>query len=189
MLTSLPFLMSRDFWWIVSHICVIMLLGCQLAEVPCWHAGSWCWRSPGKLRKPGMLEFYVMLSVSSYLQQIKLMNFMVCVVTASRWSYDDAYCWTWNNCCCSDMVCFFVSPGTQMLHRILQVIKFLLEYVWSYCGVMQSSTKMRKAQAEVDSVLSNGAITVESLKKLEYVTCTIILNSTSIDSYFPFLEG
>jgi hypothetical protein len=29
---------------------------------------------------------------------------------------------------------------------------------------------MRKAQAEVDSVLSNGAITVESLKKLEYVT-------------------
>ena len=35
---------------------------------------------------------------------------------------------------------------------------------------MQSPTKMRKAQAEVDSVLSNGTITVESLKKLEYVT-------------------
>jgi len=41
---------------------------------------------------------------------------------------------------------------------------------------------MRKAQAEVDSVLSNGAITVESLKKLEYVAYTIILNS------FPLLN-
>lgn len=42
---------------------------------------------------------------------------------------------------------------------------------------------MRKAQAEVDSVLSNGPITAESLNKLEYVTCTIILNSISIDSF------
>jgi len=84
---------------------------------------------------------------------------------------------------------FLLAQVRRCYHRILQVIKFLLEYVWSYCDVMQSPTKMRKAQAEVDSVLSNGAITVESLKKLEYVTCTIILNSTSIDSYFPFLEG
>lgn len=55
--------------------------------------------------------------------------------------------------------------------------------MWSYCSVTQSPTKMRKAQAEVDSVLSNGAITVESLKKLEYVTCTIIFYSSRIDSF------
>ncbi|OEL27883.1 Cytochrome P450 97B2, chloroplastic [Dichanthelium oligosanthes] len=41
---------------------------------------------------------------------------------------------------------------------------------WSVFLLAQSPSKMRKAQAEVDSVLSNGAITVESLKKLEYVT-------------------
>lgn len=35
---------------------------------------------------------------------------------------------------------------------------------------MQNPAKMRKAQAEVDSVLSNGAMTVDQLKKLEYVT-------------------
>jgi hypothetical protein len=29
---------------------------------------------------------------------------------------------------------------------------------------------MRKAQEEVDSVLSSGAITVENLKKMEYAT-------------------
>ena len=51
-----------------------------------------------------------------------------------------------------------------------QVIKFGFNIIWLYCIVMQSPTKMRKAQAEVDSVLSNGTITVESLKKLEYVT-------------------
>jgi hypothetical protein len=44
---------------------------------------------------------------------------------------------------------------------------------------------MRKAQAEVDSVLSNGAITVESLKKLEYITSVIII-STSIYSIYHF---
>ncbi|KAG2648837.1 cytochrome P450 97B2, chloroplastic-like isoform X2 [Panicum virgatum] len=45
---------------------------------------------------------------------------------------------------------------------------------WSVFLLAQSPTKMRKAQAEVDSVLSNGAITVESLKKLEYIKLIIL---------------
>ena len=49
--------------------------------------------------------------------------------------------------------------------------------MWSYRTVMQNPTKMSKAQAEIDSVLSNGAITVECLKKMEYViNVTILLN-------------
>jgi len=45
---------------------------------------------------------------------------------------------------------------------------------WSVFLLAQSPTKMRKAQAEVDSVLSNGTITVESLKKLEYIKLIIL---------------
>ncbi|RLN07599.1 cytochrome P450 97B2, chloroplastic [Panicum miliaceum] len=45
---------------------------------------------------------------------------------------------------------------------------------WSVFLLAQSPTKMRKAHAEVDSVLSNGAITVESLKKLEYIKLIIL---------------
>lgn len=45
---------------------------------------------------------------------------------------------------------------------------------WSVFLLAQSPTRMRKAQAEVDSVLSNGAITVESLKKLEYIKLIIL---------------
>lgn len=36
--------------------------------------------------------------------------------------------------------------------------------------MVQNPSKMRKAQAEVDSVLSNETINVDQLKKLEYVT-------------------
>nr|CAB3445772.1 unnamed protein product [Digitaria exilis] len=45
---------------------------------------------------------------------------------------------------------------------------------WSVFLLAQSPTKMRKAQAEVDSVLSNGAITVDTLKKLEYIKLIIL---------------
>lgn len=40
--------------------------------------------------------------------------------------------------------------------------------------LIQNPTKMRKAQAEIDSVLIDGAITAEKLKKLEYVTYATI---------------
>lgn len=66
---------------------------------------------------------------------------------------------------------FLLAQVHKCYYRMLQVINFFLNIIRSYCAVMQSPTKMRKAQAEVDSVLSNEAITVESLKKLEYVTC------------------
>ncbi|XP_062223957.1 cytochrome P450 97B2, chloroplastic-like [Phragmites australis] len=45
---------------------------------------------------------------------------------------------------------------------------------WSIFLLAQNPTKMRKAQAEVDSVLSNGAITVERLKKMEYIKSIIV---------------
>ncbi|TVU32783.1 hypothetical protein EJB05_24539, partial [Eragrostis curvula] len=45
---------------------------------------------------------------------------------------------------------------------------------WSIFLLAQNPTKMRKAQAEVDSVLSNKAITVEDLKKLEYIKSIIV---------------
>lgn len=40
----------------------------------------------------------------------------------------------------------------------------------SYSNMVQNPSKMRKAHAEVDSVLSNETINVDQLKKLEYVT-------------------
>ncbi|KAF0909120.1 hypothetical protein E2562_031625 [Oryza meyeriana var. granulata] len=45
---------------------------------------------------------------------------------------------------------------------------------WSVFLLAQDPTKMRKAQAEVDSVLSNGTITVNQLKKLEYIRLIIV---------------
>ncbi|KAK3152251.1 hypothetical protein QOZ80_2BG0156410 [Eleusine coracana subsp. coracana] len=45
---------------------------------------------------------------------------------------------------------------------------------WSIYLLAQNPTKMRKAQAEVDSVLSSGAVTVESLKKMEYIKSIIV---------------
>ncbi|KAG8069911.1 hypothetical protein GUJ93_ZPchr0006g42797 [Zizania palustris] len=45
---------------------------------------------------------------------------------------------------------------------------------WSVFLLAQNPTKMRKAQAEVDSVLSNGTITVDHLKKLEYIRLIIV---------------
>uniref|UniRef100_A0A0D9VCR7 Cytochrome P450 n=1 Tax=Leersia perrieri TaxID=77586 RepID=A0A0D9VCR7_9ORYZ len=45
---------------------------------------------------------------------------------------------------------------------------------WSVFLLAQNPTKMRKAQAEVDSVLSNGTITVDQLKKLEYIRLIIV---------------
>lgn len=40
--------------------------------------------------------------------------------------------------------------------------------VW-WATIMQHPDKMKKAQAEIDAVVSKGGITLESLKKLEYV--------------------
>ncbi|GJM90329.1 hypothetical protein PR202_ga06596 [Eleusine coracana subsp. coracana] len=45
---------------------------------------------------------------------------------------------------------------------------------WSIYLLAQNPTKMRKAQAEVDSILSSGAVTVESLKKMEYIKSIIV---------------
>ncbi|KAL5212836.1 hypothetical protein ABZP36_023683 [Zizania latifolia] len=45
---------------------------------------------------------------------------------------------------------------------------------WSVFLLAQNPTKMRKAQEEVDSVLSNGTITVDHLKKLEYIRLIIV---------------
>ncbi|XP_062218316.1 cytochrome P450 97B2, chloroplastic-like isoform X2 [Phragmites australis] len=45
---------------------------------------------------------------------------------------------------------------------------------WSVFLLAQNPTKMSKAQAEIDSVLSNGAITVECLKKMEYIKSIIV---------------
>lgn len=45
---------------------------------------------------------------------------------------------------------------------------------WSIFLLAQNPTKMRKAQAEIDSVLIDGAITAEKLKKLEYIRLIIV---------------
>uniref|UniRef100_A0A0E0JW56 Cytochrome P450 n=1 Tax=Oryza punctata TaxID=4537 RepID=A0A0E0JW56_ORYPU len=45
---------------------------------------------------------------------------------------------------------------------------------WSVFLLAQNPTKMRKAQAEVDSVLNNGTINVDQLKKLEYIRLIIV---------------
>nr|BAJ97821.1 predicted protein [Hordeum vulgare subsp. vulgare] len=45
---------------------------------------------------------------------------------------------------------------------------------WSIFLLAQNPTKMRKAQAEIDSVLMDGAITAEKLKKLEYIRLIIV---------------
>ncbi|KAL6629932.1 hypothetical protein ACP70R_029697 [Stipagrostis hirtigluma subsp. patula] len=45
---------------------------------------------------------------------------------------------------------------------------------WSVFLLAQNPAKMRKAQAEVDSLLSTGPITVESLKKMEYIKSIIV---------------
>jgi len=45
---------------------------------------------------------------------------------------------------------------------------------WSIYLLAQNPTKMRKAQTEIDSVLNNGAITAEKLKKLEYIRLIIV---------------
>ncbi|XP_040376980.1 cytochrome P450 97B2, chloroplastic [Oryza brachyantha] len=45
---------------------------------------------------------------------------------------------------------------------------------WSVFLLAQNPTKMRKAQAEVDSVLNNGTITLDQLKKLEYIRLIIV---------------
>ncbi|KAL6888752.1 hypothetical protein ACP4OV_009778 [Aristida adscensionis] len=57
---------------------------------------------------------------------------------------------------------------------------------WSVFLLAQNPTKMRKAQAEVDSVLSKGAITVESLKKMEYIK-SIILEALRLYPQPPLL--
>ncbi|VAI56367.1 unnamed protein product [Triticum turgidum subsp. durum] len=43
-----------------------------------------------------------------------------------------------------------------------------------YFSTGQNPTKMRKAQAEIDSVLIDGVITAEKLKKLEYIRLIIV---------------
>ncbi|VAI56371.1 unnamed protein product [Triticum turgidum subsp. durum] len=45
---------------------------------------------------------------------------------------------------------------------------------WSIFLLAQNPTKMRKAQAEIDSVLIDGVITAEKLKKLEYIRLIIV---------------
>ncbi|XP_003570274.1 cytochrome P450 97B2, chloroplastic isoform X1 [Brachypodium distachyon] len=45
---------------------------------------------------------------------------------------------------------------------------------WSVFLLAQNPTKMRKAQAEIDSVLDNGPITSDKLKKLEYIRLIIV---------------
>uniref|UniRef100_A0ACD5V8Z0 Uncharacterized protein n=2 Tax=Avena sativa TaxID=4498 RepID=A0ACD5V8Z0_AVESA len=45
---------------------------------------------------------------------------------------------------------------------------------WSIFLLAQNPTKMRKAQAEIDAVLNNGAITADKLKKLEYIRLIIV---------------
>ncbi|EAY84668.1 hypothetical protein OsI_06039 [Oryza sativa Indica Group] len=45
---------------------------------------------------------------------------------------------------------------------------------WSVFLLAQNPSKMRKAQAEVDSVLSNETINVDQLKKLEYIRLIIV---------------
>uniref|UniRef100_A0ACD5Z668 Uncharacterized protein n=1 Tax=Avena sativa TaxID=4498 RepID=A0ACD5Z668_AVESA len=45
---------------------------------------------------------------------------------------------------------------------------------WSIFLLAQNPTKMRKAQAEIDAVLNDGAITADKLKKLEYIRLIIV---------------
>ncbi|KAM0874773.1 hypothetical protein ACQ4PT_037225 [Festuca glaucescens] len=45
---------------------------------------------------------------------------------------------------------------------------------WSIFLLAQNPTKMRKAQAEIDAVLDDGAITADKLKKLEYIRLIIV---------------
>uniref|UniRef100_A0ACD5YQK8 Uncharacterized protein n=1 Tax=Avena sativa TaxID=4498 RepID=A0ACD5YQK8_AVESA len=45
---------------------------------------------------------------------------------------------------------------------------------WSIFLLAQNPTKMRKAQAEIDAVLNDGAITADMLKKLEYIRLIIV---------------
>ncbi|KAK1615298.1 hypothetical protein QYE76_020815 [Lolium multiflorum] len=45
---------------------------------------------------------------------------------------------------------------------------------WSIFLLAQNPTKMRKAQAEIDDVLDDGAITADKLKKLEYIRLIIV---------------
>ncbi|XP_051194693.1 cytochrome P450 97B2, chloroplastic isoform X1 [Lolium perenne] len=48
---------------------------------------------------------------------------------------------------------------------------------WSIFLLAQNPTKMRKAQAEIDAVLDDGAITADKLKKLEYIRLIIVFFS------------